>query len=291
MYELHYLYEQLKTQTLQQKYINVLNTVTESCYDFVEQDKAILETMSLIEEASQKGNLKLLQSLKTNIASAEKILSKNKEAALQCKPYGLEFKGFKTFVADNTIKSVHQKAISYLNKFDPSKASEDQLKTYIMDSSNNVQYKEIAKIMGGKESFLYKDVVIEKEVDKELTKGDISDAVKYLSTYTSIYKKVQTEFDKNTDEYTQYVRLTGFSSNRTKNKDIDELRQSASNHKRALIAIVDATYYQMLLFKLRAEFKQAKQIVVKAANHNPKNLKESADIQMYIDSMYELYEN
>ena len=41
---------------------------------------------------------------------------------------------------------------------------------------------------------------------------------------------------------------------------------------------------------MQKEANQAKRIVVKAANYNPRNLKESVIVQDYIDSMYDFYE-
>lgn len=285
MYEVELLYEQLKRQTVEESYINVLNTVTEGAYDIHEIDSTILETVKMIEEASNNKLSGAFKRFKTNLATAEKILDQNKDAALKCKPIGLEYKDFKEFVSDDHIKGLHKKALSYLNKFDPSKASEEQLKQYITDSSNNVQYNEFSKIFGnGKERFNIYDIVISKKSDKELSKADISNAVKYLQGYSKEISKIQADRIANDTEYTNYVRSTGLITNKTKG-DIEKLRKSAANHKRALIAIVDSTYYQMMLQKMMQEFNQAKHIVVKAANYNPRNLKESFDIQFYIDSM------
>ena len=130
---------------------------------------------------------------------------------------------------------------------------------------------------------------LEKKKDKELTKADVVSAVKFLETYSESILKVQSEFEKNDREYTDYVRSTGLLSNKA-NSDINKLRKNAEGHKRALIAIADSTYYNMLAYKMRAEFSQAKRVVVKAANHNPRNLKESAKVQLYIDSMYDFCE-
>lgn len=290
MFELEYLYEQLKTQTTEAEYVSVLNTVTESSYNTVEADNVVLETMRAIEEASKDGKLSLIKKLKTNIASAENILSKNKEAALKCKPIGLEYKDFQNFMSESEIKSLHKKTIAYLNKFDPSKASEEALKKYITDSNNNVQYREMSRIFGnGKERFTIGEIVVTKKFDKEITKDDISSAVKYLENYSAIITKIQKEYTDNDKEYGEYVHKTGLATPRT-NLDIDKLRKNASNHKRALIAIANATYYQMMIQKMKKEFSQAKRIVVKAANYNPRNLKESTEIQNYIDAMYDFHE-
>lgn len=290
MYELEYLYEQLKQQIIENEYINVLNSVTENSYDILESEQNIAKTMNLIEESSKNGKLNLIQKFKTNIATAEKVLSNNKDAALKCKPIGLEYKDFKTFISDTDIKKMYQKAIAYLNKFNPDKASEEELKTFILDSGNNVQYKELSKIFGnGKEIFSILEIIVTKKETKELTKNDISESVKYLQNYSNELKKLQNEQKRTDEEYTKYIRDSGFANVNVK-QNIDKLRKNAKNHKRALIAIADATYYSMLIQKMKQEFNQAKHIVVKAANYNPRNIKESYAIQDYIDFMYDFYE-
>lgn len=291
MFNSIYLYDQLKHRTITLDYSCSLNALTESCYDIIEADKAVHETMNMIEESSKNGKLNLIQKFKTYISSADKILSQYKEKALKCRPIGLQFKDFKTFVSESEVKSLHKKALAYLNKFDPSKASEEQLKTYIKDSQHNVQYNEISKIFGnGKERFNIKDIVVTSTKDKELTKNDISQAVKFLETFSNSLTKLQKEQNQNDAEYTAYVRQTGLATVKT-NGDIKSLRKNAQNHKRALIAIADSTYYQMMYFAIQQEFNQNKRIVVKAANYNPRNLKESFVVQDYIDAMYDFHEN
>ena len=200
------------------------------------------------------------------------------------------YKGFKVFVSEEVVKSRYKKALSYLNKFDPSKASEDELKKYIMDSSNNVQYNEISRIFGdGKERFSMSEIIIAKSSDKELTKTDISDAVKFLSTYSDKVKKLQKEQADNSKEYGDYARHGGLATTNT-SSELGKLRQNAANHKRALIAIADQTYYAWMVQRMQKEASQAKQIVVKAANYNPRNLKESAIVQDYIDAICDFNE-
>ena len=59
MYELEYLYEQLKIKTTESQYINVLDSVSESCYDTIEADNAVQNIILSIEEASREGKLNL----------------------------------------------------------------------------------------------------------------------------------------------------------------------------------------------------------------------------------------
>lgn len=290
MFELEYLYEQLKTNTLNSMLVESLNTITESCYDTLEFDQLISETMNSIEESARNGRLNIFQKLKTNVATAEKILDQHKDAALKCKPIGLQYKDFKTFMSDDQINSVYKKSLAYLNKFNASKATEAQCKEFIMDSQNNVQYREVSKIFGdGQENWSVNKIIVSKTEDKELTKNDIASAVKFLQEYDKVINKLRNDAMKNSEEYTQFVRNGGMASLNTKG-EIGKLRKNAANHQKSLINIADSTYYAMMNAKLTQQFNQAKRIVVKAANYNPRNLKESAVVQFYIDAMYDFNE-
>lgn len=291
MYEVEYLYEQLKRQIVEQSYINVLNTVTESTYDIDQVEQSISETVKMIEEASNKKLQNLFDKFKASFATAEKIIKNYKDSALKCDPARLEYKNYKVFMSDVEISNLHKKAIAYLNKFDPSKASESECKKYIMDSQNNVQYKEISKIFGdGKEIFDINKIVVTKTHDKEISKKDISEAVKYLEEHEKRVKKFFEDQMKMNNDYTNYVRHnSGLATTSTKG-DIEKLRKNALNHKISLINIADSTYYAFIQFKMNQEFAQNKHIVVKAASYKA-NVKEAASFQDYIDAMYEFYEN
>ena len=284
MYELEYLYESLKKQSLDYQYTCKLDSLSESAYDTVELEDAISETVKMISEASDKSKLKLLDKLRVRFAKADKILSTYKDKALKTNLVGLVYGDYITFKSDSDIKKLHTEAIKYLNTFNPDKASEAECKKYILDSQNNVQYRKISKIFGnGKERFKMQDIIITKKSDKELKKSDISDAIKYIENYEEKIKLVQNEYKENSTNFTLYVRNSGMPTINASNN----VRKNSLNHKVALINIADTTYYQMLITKYSMEFDQAKKIIVKAANYNPRNLKESYMIQDYIDSMYE----
>lgn len=289
MYEVEYLYEQLKTQTVEQQYINVLDSISESAYDTLTPQENINETMELIDEAVKKIRFNFFDKLKAAFSSIEKILEKYKDAALKCRPIGLEYKGFKTFMSDADIQKRYKATLAYINKFNPATASESELKQYILDSNHNVQYTELSKIFGnGETTYSLSDIAITNKSDKDITKQDIADAVKYLQNYKSNFEKHQKEAQKSQKEYQDYVNANGFATGAT-NKSVEELRKNAMNHKRAFIAISESSYYALLEAKAKQELEQNKRIVIKAANYNPRNLKESAVIQNYIDIMRDFY--
>jgi len=178
--------------------------------------------------------------------------------------------------------------IKYLNKFDPKKATEDQCRDFINDSKNNVQYYKMSEIFGGKRTYLLKDVIVNKTIDKELKKQDIKDAIKYIENYDTVLKKLKAEYEKVNKEFQDQVDLKQMIS--PKGDSLEELRKTAFNHKLSLKSIADTTYYQSLFTKYSIELDQAKKIMVKAAHYNPRNLKESYIVQEYIDSLYEFNE-
>ncbi len=243
-----------------------------------------------IEEASKNNTFTFIDKMKGKLISINTIIKKHKDNALKCNPSGLEYKEFKTMIPYSDIDKMHNKAMSYLNKFDPSKEkSPDKLKQYILDSKNNIQYKEILKVYGkGKENFKIKDIVITKQLDKEISKNDISNAIKFLESYENKINKWRKDYEKISKEYSDYVKdkqNNTLGMNNTNTDDIEKLRKSASNHKAALINIENSIYYQMLFVTSNYELQQAKRIVVKAANYYPKEVKESTSMEYYLYEM------
>lgn len=287
MFELELLYEQLKIQTTESEYAHVMNNVLEDCVDVLEFEQRINETVQAIQEVSNEGKMNMFDKFKTQLASAEKILKANKDAALKCKPIGLQHKGFMEFLPESEIKSRYKKALAYMNKFDPNKASEEELKKFLEDSKNNVQFDEISRIYGdGKERYSSADIVVVSKKDKELTKKDIADAIKFLETYKSTITTLQREANEDWMKFSNYINSNAAKKASGKNK----LLKNALEHQASLKAIVSQSYFNFTTVMMKMQFKQAKQIVVKAAYYNPRNLKESAMIQDYIDSLYEFSE-
>lgn len=285
MFELVYLYEQLKTDTIKQDYIDQLNVISESAYDNIEVGIAINETMEAIDEAAKKNGFGKINALKAKIMSTQKVLDKCKDKALKFNPIGLTYSGYKTFKSDADIKKLYDQAIKYLNSFNPNKATEEQLKKYIQDAVNNVQLVKISEIFGnGKTKFQVKDIVVTKIEDKNISKNDISAAIKEIESGDKKLKFAQAEQKKRREEYVAYARNGGLITN--DNTSIDKLKKNSANYKRSLIDIANTTYFQMFIQKYTQELEQCKRIVVKAASYNPRNLKESYEIQDYIDYIY-----
>ena len=164
MYELEYLYESLKSQSLEFQYICKLDSLFESSYDVVDAENAISETVKMIFEEADKSKLKLFDRLKLRFSKIDKILSTYKEPALKVNPVGLIYKDFCVFTPDSEIKKMYDSAIKYLNSFNPDKASEDECRKYITDSQNNVQYKKIMSIFGnGKSKFSGEEIIVKKK--------------------------------------------------------------------------------------------------------------------------------
>lgn len=269
MYKSVYLYEQLKHQTVKENYISTLNAVTESVHDVSEVKQDINDTMKSIEEETNKKSMKLFDKRRSGVVTAKKLLSKYKSTSKSSKPYGLVHKEYKTFKTDDDIKRLHENAIKYLDQFNPATASDVEVKLFISDISDNAQYKALCTIFGeGNEKCSVRDCAVAKKETKELTKNDIEEAVAYLENFT-----------ENNDKY-NIIRESYDTYGLSKERKI------AANYKTALIGIADAKYYELMTEKLTLEFAQAAQIMQKASCHNPRNLKESKEVQEYIDFLY-----
>lgn len=270
MYELEYLYEQLKHQTIREMYMSSVNSLTESTYNVAEAKQDIRDTMKSIEEETTKKKTKLFDKRRHGVVTAKKLLSKFKSTAKNSKPYGLIHKEYKTFKSDEDIKKLHESAINYLNQFNPATASDTEVKLFISDIGDNVQYKALCTIFGeGNAKCSVKDCAVTKKETKELSKQDIAEAVSYLENFSEDCSK----YVITREAYDTY--------------GLDADRRAAVNYKEALMSIADEKYYDLMSEKLTLEFAQASQVVTKASYHDPRNLRESKETQEYIDFLYE----
>lgn len=279
MYELEYLYEQLKTQEIIYRFSNT----DEACSN-------LLETVELIQEASNNKLLSFVNKLKTDFAKSEKVLANNKDAALKCDPDGLVYKDYKTFIPDSEIEKMYKNALNYVNKLiDVNKASEEELKDFIKNTDRD-HLLSLAKFFGGKDGrhFNMNKAVVKSEGEKEITKNDIKESIKLIETSKSIINKYLAVIGQYDEEIGNHV--IGVKPDKSLPK-IEKLRYSAKANKDFLKYMVDEYYYQMLITKVKQQSKQAKHIVVKAANFNPENLEESMVYQDYLDAMNEFEEN
>ena len=272
MYRLVYLYEQLKTQVLEEKYISELNSISECTFDILEAQCNVQKTMKEIDEATKAKKRDLLDKRKHSFITANKLLSRHKKAANALKPYGLSQKGFREFKTDEQIKETYENAVAFLNQFDPNTADDVQLELYLCDIKNNVQYTQLNKIFnGGDGKCPLEDRIVGNTCDKDITKEDIKKAIDFLEQEVDLSK---------------YNVTNECGSLRTTNKD----RRIAMNYKKALHSIAEGMYYDTLSQKYTMEFNQCNRIITKAGNYNPRNIKESTLVMNYIDSAFDFHE-
>ena len=219
MFNLVYLYEQLKYQTAVDNYITAVNTYTESSCDASKAKDDIHKTMKSVKEESEKCEMKLFDKRRKGVVTAKKLLSKFK-ATKKKKPYGLTHREYATFKSDEEIKKLHETAINYLESFNPITASDSEVKLFISDIADNKQYKDLCTIFGeGK--CTSKEAVTKKKEDKELTVNDIEEAVSYMENFTEDFGK---------------YRITRES---VETYGMDYERKTAANFKTALLGIAD----------------------------------------------------
>ena len=267
MFNLVYLYEQLKYQTAVDQYMTAINVYTESTCDTSKAKDDIHKTMKSVKEESEKCEAKLFDKRKKGVVTAKKLLSKFK-ATRQKKPYGLIHKEYTTFKSDEEIKKLHETAVRYLDTFNPVTASDTEVKLFISDIESNKQYKDICTIFGeGKCSS--KEAVTKKKETKELEVKDIEEAVAYMENFTEDCAKYHITRES-VDTY-----------------GMDSERKAAANYKTALLGIADEKYYNMMSQKLTLEFAQASQVLTESMHYDPRNIKDSRALMDEIAFMYE----
>ena len=272
MYTLVYLYEQLKTQTLEEAYISELNSISECTFDVLEAQCNVQKTVKEIEEQTKAKKRNLLDKRRHGFITANKLLSRHKKAAESLKPYGLSQKGFKEFKTDEEIKEAYNNAVAYLNQFDPNTATESQLELYLCDIKNNVQYTELNKIFkDGDAKYPLERMIVGNTCDKEVTKADIKKAIDFL------------EQEVDASKYDVAVESCALTAG-------GKTRRVAMNYKKALLSIAEGMYYDTLAQKYIKEFNQCNRLVTKAGNYNPRNIKESTLDMNYIDSVFDFHE-
>lgn len=269
MYNLVYLYEQLKMQTLADHYMTAINTYTEATCDTVKTKQDILYTMKAIKEASEKSKVKLFDKRKKGVITAKKLLSKfDATKGSKKKTYGLMHKEYATFKSDEEIKKIHENAVKFIDQFNPLTASDTEVALFISDIESNKQYKGLCTIFGESKCSA-KEMVTDKKEDKEITSDDVKEAVSFMESLSDIcneYNIVRESIDT--------VRMT-------------PERREAANYKTALLAIADEKYYNLMSQKLTLEFAQASQVLTETMFYDPRNIRESRVLMDEIACLYE----
>lgn len=275
MYESVYLYERLKRQTIQESYINSLNTITESCYDVTEACKKVKETMDEIDEATKGRKWSLMERLKRKTNKVKKSIGIHKEKASKTKPIGLSNKKHKNIKSEAELRKVHETAMRYLNQYNINTLSEPQLELFVENVKDNTVYRNLCKILTEGKGTTPTMNVVTDVIEKEISKDDICSAISFL--------------EKDPGEHKDYQACLCATSIEELNRT-EKIRKEAYNYKKALVAIVDEAYYDALEKKMDLDFTQANRIMTKAAYYNPRNLRESYEVQDYIDSIFDSYE-
>lgn len=268
MFNLVYLYEQLKYQTAVDQYMTALNVYTEATCDTSKSKDDIHKTMKSIKEESEKHEAKLFDKRKKGVVTAKKLLSKFK-ATKQKKPYGLIHKEYTTFKTDEDIKKLHETAVNYLDQFNPATASDTEVKLFISDIESNKLYKGLCTIFGENSKVSLKDRLTVKKETKELTVDDIEEAASYMENFTEDCSKYHITRES-VDTY-----------------GMDAERKAAANYKTALLGIADEKYYDMMSQKLTLEFAQASQVLTESMFYDPRNIKDSRVLMDEIAFLYE----
>lgn len=268
MYTLEILYEQLKFTMAEYLYMNKYNSITESSCDVTEAKLNIKNKLSDIEKEARKRRNHFMNKLKHRKKISTRILKGYKESALDCRPIGLNYKDYKTFISVDDAKKMYSEACDKLDDFNPNDIS-CLSREYILKDSD---YQQLLSSYKCDKTVLIpgSNVVVTKE-DKELTKQDIANAVAFLESFDKLVDSIPC------GEVNDDLVITGTSN---------ILRENAVNKKFALNELNSCMYYTTACSALNMQFEQACHMIIKAASYNPRNLKESYAIQDIIDSEF-----
>ena len=257
MYELVYLYEQLKYQNTALAYMEAINEYTEEAADTETAKEKIGDTVKQISKATSNSKVKLFDKRKKGVVTAKKLLSKFSATNNTKSPYGLVHKEYATFKTDEEIKKLHETAVKFLDQFNPLTASDTEVKLFISDIEDNKQYKGLCTIFGENDKCSLKDKLTVKKEDKELTKKDIAEAVSYMENFS--------------EDCSKYAIIRESIDTYGMGKE----RKIAANYKTALLGIADEKYYDMMSQKISLEFAQASQVLTEGMFYDPRNIKDS----------------
>lgn len=234
-------------------YLNLL----ENCPLQEAEDSSSDKTRNIQKELKYKFDKKIGTFTKMKLILSgqnEKLLSKYKEKALASKPIGLTMQK-RIFINTKYIKDVDDKYISIIDKLikDGNKLDKDKLTNFKKEhpiSDIRKKYNEDYQVALAKAT--------KTENNYKITAQDIKSAIKYLEEFKSKNEKIAKEYNEEFAKvnklsfYTNYIQELAF------------LQASLIFHK------------IQLDFELsKRENNNARQIMILAAKHNPRNIKES----------------
>ena len=233
-------------------------------YIIENSNESIMEGVKILEEISVK-----LPKIKIKLTKDNNdYLNKYEKKALENNPIGLNMKKF-YIPKDKYIKTclAESKKVSKLNI-----TSKSEIDKYMTDFAKKNDITPGAQNM---------HVVFDIKKNYSITKKDIQNAIKILKNAEKQIKYIESE-SKKRQEYTK-SKLSAIDNN-------DKLSKEEKNNEKLRLQLSN-TFWGAGMITMNNQItimqKQSRKILVKAAKHNPRNIKES---NLYLEEVETLLE-
>lgn len=254
------------------------------------------DIMKSVKKASSDCATKIttMDNLKVKLTNSNKqYLDMYKDKAKQVNPTGLYLSEYRYSNIDSVQKrSSH--VFEMIKKKEKEAMSIDNipdLKKWIDENiTQNGIYNEIFSLLyANPEGNRDISVFIKREKKHQITKSDIIRSIKNLESCESsindiekFYKDLDIDYKTKLDSYDRGI-ISG-----TLDSNMEEYYQTVEANCIALSRIASNEIYRIYMKLYKINQKTDRVILKKAANYNPMNIKESADIQEQIDLEYNL---
>lgn len=254
------------------------------------------DIMKSVKKASSDCATKItaMDNLKVKLANSNKqYLEMYKDKAKQVNPTGLYLSEYRYSNIDDVQKHSSQ-VFEMIKKKEKEAMSIDNipdLKKWIDENiTQNGIYDEIFSLLyANPEGNRDISVFIKREKKHQITKSDIIRSIKNLESCESsindiekFYKDLDIDYKTKLDSYDRGI-ISG-----TLDSNMEEYYQTVEANCIALSRIASNEIYRIYMKLYKINQKTDRVILKKAANYNPMNIKESADIQEQIDIEYNL---
>ena len=254
------------------------------------------DIMKSVKKASSDCATKIttMDNLKVKLTNSNKqYLDMYKDKAKQVNPTGLYLSEYRYSNIDSVQKHSSQ-VFEMIKKKEKEAMSIDNipdLKKWIDENiTQNGIYNEIFSLLySNPEGNRDISVFIKQEKKHQITKSDIIRSIKNLESCESIigdiekfYKDLDIDYKAKLDSYDRGI-ISG-----TLDSNIEEYYQTVEANCIALSRIASNEIYRIYMKLYKINQKTDRVILKKAANYNPMNIKESADIQEQINIEYNL---
>lgn len=268
----------IESNTYLENMYKVINAHTENTYDLCYEMAKDID--AYIEESGFK---ETLQRFRTKLTvSNDKFLKKYAERAKNSNCKGVVIEDwYEPVDINNLIRKGEKKfdALFTVKNDEDYKVLKDRYKKlrgnfllYYMDGEYS---KPAAAMLDDKVAAMYKDIVVKKVKNHQVTQKDVNDAIAYLKDSSALLRKYENEFNKKYNSSMFVRRYSGF----LKTKD-EKIRIKIDNLAASAASNMEVIASAMVMNQVKILQTQARLVVLKAARASKNEVvKEAAEIE------------